>query len=269
MAHPAGISERRACRYLGFKLSSIRYRSRRESQEPIRQRLRELATERMRWGYRRLHVLLVREGIRINRKRTYRLYREEGLAVRRRKRKRVAVTRIPLNRPSEPNECWAMDFMSDSLSTGRRYRILNVNDACCRMALACEAATSINAQGVIRTLEIISMEQGRYPARIRVDNGSEFRSQVLDTWAYERKIALEFIQPGKPSQNGDIESFNGKMRDELLNLHWWRTIQEAQEAIEKYRVDYNHVRPHSALGNRTPVEFLQTLAPVTPQRLVS
>ncbi len=184
----------------------------------LRQRLRELAIERVRWGYRRLHILLEREGVRVNHKRVYRLYREEGLAVRRRKRKRVAVARQPMATPTRLNECWAMDFMSDSLASGRRYRVLNVVDALSRESLASEVDTSLPALRVIRTLEEIAVLRG-YPARITVDNGPEFRSVQLDAWAYEHGVVLEFIQPGKPIQNPFVESYNGKMRDELLNLH--------------------------------------------------
>lgn len=224
----------------------------------MRERLHVLAVERVRWGYRRLHVLLRREGTLVNVKRVYRLYREEGLAVRRRKRKRVAVARAPQPAPTRINQCWAMDFMSDVLVGGRRYRILNVLERLSREALASEVDTSLPAVRVIRVLEEIAIERG-YPIGIVVDNGSEFRSTALDAWAYEHGVTLEFIQPGKPIQNAAIESFNGRMRDELLNQHWWRTLDEARRAVAAYREDYNQVRPHSALGNRTPEEFASTL----------
>jgi putative transposase len=205
-----------------------------------------------------LHVLLEREGRRVNVKRVYRLYREEGLAVRRRKRKRVAVARAPQPTPTRLNESWAMDFMSDVLVGGRRYRILNVLERLSREDLASEVDTSLPAVRVIRVLDEIALERG-YPARIVIDNGSEFRSAAVDAWAYEHGVALEFIQPGKPIQNAAVESFNGRMRDELLNQHWWRTLDEARRAVAAYREDYNRVRPHSALGNRTPEEFAATL----------
>jgi putative transposase len=250
-------------------LSSQRYGSRRPRQEDLRVRLRELAYERVRWGYRRLYVLLRREGHCVNRKRVYRLYRDEGLAVRRRKRKRVAVARQPMATPTKRNEAWAIDFMSDVLSTGRRYRILNVVDLLTREGLASEVETSLPAARVIQTLEEIALERG-YPARITLDNGPEFRSQVFDTWAYERGVALDFIQPGKPIQNAVLESFNGRMRDELLNLHWWRTVDEARSAVAEYRADHNQVRPHSALGYRTPAEFAESYAAsLNSTRLVS
>lgn len=193
----------------------------------------------------------------VNRKCVYRLYREEGLAVRRRKRKRVAVTRTPMPVPSQLNDCWAMDFMSDALANGRRYRILNIVDVLSREALSSEVDTGLSARRVIEALEVIAIERG-YPKRISVDNGPEFRSTALDAWAYEHGVALEFIQPGKPIQNAVVESYNGRMRDELLNLHWWRTIGEARGAIAAHRIDYNHVRPHGSLDDRTPVEFAAT-----------
>ena len=254
---------------MGAPLSSQRYRSRRPPQEALRERLRVLAQERVRWGYRRLYVLLRREGHAVNRKRVYRLYREEGLAVRRRKRKRVAVARQPLPLPTRLNEGWAIDFMSDVLSGGRRYRILNVVDVLSRESLASEVDTSLSAARVIQSLEEIALERG-YPTRITLDNGPEFRSQALDAWAYERGVTLDFIQPGKPIQNAVLESYNGRMRDELLNLHWWRTIDEARLAVAEYREDHNRVRPHSALGYHTPHEFATNYAaPLNPRRLAS
>lgn len=254
---------------LGVPLSSQRYRSRRPPQEALRQRLRELAVERVRWGYRRLHILLKREGVQVNHKRLYRLYREEGLAVRRRKRKRVAVSRQPMATPTRLNECWAMDFMSDSLATGRRYRIFNVVDALSREGLASKVDTSLPTVRVIGALEEIALLRG-YPTRITLDNGPEFRSTRLDAWAYEHGVALEFIQPGKPVQNAVMESYNGRMRDELLNQHWWRSIAEARDAVDAHRQDFNEVRPHSALDNRTPSEFARRhAATLNSQRLAS
>lgn len=223
----------------------------------------------MRWGYRRLHLLLRREGVVANHKKIYRLYREEALAVRRRKRKRVAVVRRPMPAPQQLNDCWAMDFMSDVLSSGRTYRVLNIVDTLSREALASEVDTSLPSSRVIRSLEEIAVDRG-YPARITCDNGPEFRSMALDAWAYEHRVSLDFIAPGKPIQNSVCESFNGRMRDECLNSHWWRSIQEARQGIEEYRRDYNETRPHSALDNRTPAEFAaERGGAVNPQRLVS
>ncbi len=224
---------------------------------------------RVRWGYRRLHILLKREGVHVNHKRLYRLYREEGLAVRRRKRKRVAVPRQPMATPRRLNECWAMDFMSDSLAGGRRYRVFNVVDALSREGLAGEVDTSLPAVRVIGVLEEIALLRG-YPARIVLDNGPEFRSTRLDAWAYEHGVALEFIQPGKPIQNAVMESYNGRMRDELLNQHWWRSIAEARDAVDAYRQDFNEIRPHSALDNDTPSEFARRYTEtLNTQELVS
>ena len=206
----------------------------------------------------------------MNRKRVYRLYREEGLAVRRRKRKRVAVARQPLPMPTHLNQVWAIDFMTDVLSSGRRYRILNVVDVLSRESLASEVDTSLPASRVIQSLEEVALERGGYPSRITLDNGPEFRSQALDAWAYERKVLLDFIQPGKPIQNAVLESYNSRMRDELLNLHWWRTIDEARSTVAEYRDDHNRVRPHSALEYRTPQEFAASyVASLNPQRLAS
>lgn len=235
----------------------------------MRRRLRELAVERVRWGYRRLHILLKREGVQVNHKRLYRLYREEGLAVRRRKRKRVAVARQPMAAPTRLNERWAMDFMSDSLASGRRYRILNIVDTLSHESLASEVDTSLPAARVIRALEEIAVLRG-HPVRITVDNGPEFRSAQLDAWAYENGVVLEFIAPGKPVQNPFVESYNGKMRDELLNLHWWRSVAEARQAVQVFREDFNEVRPHSSLDDQTPGEFARRYAAtLNSQRLAS
>jgi putative transposase len=240
---------------VGAPLSSERYRSRRAPELELRARLRALAVERVRWGYRRLHVLLRREGVAVNVKRVYRLYREEGLAVRRRKRKRVAVARVPQPATQRINECWGMDFMSDVLVGGRRFRILNVVDVHSHEAVVGEVDSSLPASRVIRALEEAALERG-YPQRITIDNGPEFRSAALDAWAYQHGVALEFIEPGKPMQNPFVESYNGKMRDELLNQHWWRTLDEARRAVANYVEDYNCVRPHSTLDDQTPIEFV-------------
>jgi putative transposase len=248
------MSERRACRLLAAPRSSQRYRSCRPGQEELRAKLRAHAEARPRWGYRRLHVLLQRDGVVVNHKRVHRLYREEGLAVRRRKRKRLAVTRRPMPAPTRLNERWSMDYMHDALITGRRYRVLNVVDDLSREALAGEVDFSLPAVRVMQTLEEIGLDRG-FPASIVVDNGPEFRSRALDEWAYRHGIVLDFIEPGKPTQNPFVESYNGRMRDECLNQHWFRELHEARETIEAHRQDYNEVRPHSSLEDRTPAEF--------------
>jgi putative transposase len=255
--HPQ-LSERHACQVIGCALSSQRYRSRRDPRPALRTRLCELAHERVRFGYRRLHVLLVREGVVVNRKCVYRLYREEGLAVRKKKRKRVAVARQPMPAPERLNDCWAMDFMSDTLRGGRRFRILNLIDVLSREGLASEVDTSLPARRVVQAVDVIALERG-YPARIVVDNGPEFRSATLDAWAYEHGVTLDFIDPGKPIQNAVMESYNGRMRDECLNVNLWGTIPEARDGIGAHRIDYNDVRPHGSLNHRTPSEFAREL----------
>lgn len=272
-AHSA-LSERRACELAGTPRSSYRYlvrRRREEVDQELRGRLRELAAERRRFGYRRLTVLLRREGWRVNPKRVCRLYRAEGLGVRRRKRKRIAATeRQPPRALTRPNERWSMDFISDALSDGRKFRSLNIVDDYTRRCLAVEVDTSLAGGRVVRVLETLSDREG-LPEVILTDNGPEFAGQVLDRWAYERGVRLRFIEPGKPVQNAFVESFNGKMRDECLNEHWFMSLQDAREKIEAWRKDYNKVRPHSALGNRTPEEFAARAAtlrsPTAPSEL--
>lgn len=254
------VSERRAIRFTGFPRSSIRYQSIQEPQEALRERIRELAHQRPRWGYRRLHVLLLREGWAVNRKRVQRLYREDGLAVRRKgKRKRSQASRPVREVLGAPNERWSLDFVSDTLSNGRTFRCLTVVDEFSREALAVHVAHSIPSVGVIEVLEQLREERG-LPGVIITDNGSEFTSRAFDAWAYARGVKIDYIQPGKPMQNGFIESFNGSLRDECLNLHWFLSLRDAREKIESWRVDYNQVRPHSALGNLTPKQYVEEQA---------
>lgn len=260
------LSERRACGLLVVWRSSWRYRRRRQEDPLLRERLRELAYQRRRFGYRRLHVLLRREGWPVNHKRVYRLYREEGLAVRRRKRKRVAgLTRVPLDAPTRSHQGWSMDFLTDALGSGRRFRVLTLVDDYTREALAIEVDHSLPGARVVRVLERLK-ERGRVPEGIVCDNGPEFSGQALDQWAFENGVRLHFITPGKPSENAYVESFNGKFRDECLNEHWFATVPEARRVIEAWRVDYNQARPHSALGYRTPEEFAaeQAALPALP-----
>jgi putative transposase len=255
MREAQGLSERRACQLVGMTRSSCRYAVRRQEPAGLRDRLRELAQERRRFGYRRLTVLLRREGWPVNHKRVYRLYREEGLGVRRRKRKRIgAVERQPLAIPTQPNQRWSMDFITDALSEGRKFRSLNIVDDFNRECLAAEVDTSLTGTRVVRVLERLQELRG-LPQILVMDNGPEFAGQALDVWAYDQGVRLHFIEPGKPVQNAFIESFNGKMRDECLNEHWFLSLGEARETIEAWRRDYNEVRPHTSLGNRTPQEF--------------
>ena len=215
----------------------------------------ELAAERPRFGYRRLHVLLVREGWAVNHKRIQRMYREEKLAVRRKRRKRVAQTaRRPKVLPEGPNERWSMDFMADSLATGRGFRTFNVVDDFTRECLAIEVDTSLSGERVTRVLDRVIEQRGK-PLSLVMDNGPEFAGRALDAWAYERGIQLDFIRPGKPIENCFVESFNGKFRDECLNQHWFTSLRDARLEIAAWRLDYNRVRPHSSLGQLPPAVF--------------
>jgi len=237
--------------------STFRYSSCRQEPEGLRARLLELAAERPRFGYRRLHILLVREGWEVNHKRIQRMYREEKLAVRRKRRKRVAQTaRQPKLLPEGPNERWSMDFMADSMATGRGFRVLNVVDDYTRECVAIEVDTSLSGERVARVLDRVIERRGK-PNSVVMDNGPEFTSRALDAWAYERGIQLDFIRPGKPIENCFVESFNGKFRDECLNQHWFTSLMDARREIETWRRDYNRVRPHSSLGQIPPAVFAQ------------
>jgi putative transposase len=234
---------------------TLRYRSTRDHQDALRQRLRELAAVRVRFGYRRLTVLLKREGWPVNAKRIYRLYAEEGLTVRTKPRKRLASRpRVPLPAPTRPNERWSMDFVSARLADGRWFRTLTVLDVYTREALALVADRSLTGLKVAAALTPIVRRRGA-PTAITVDNGGEFVSRAMDAWAYAHDVRLEFIRPGKPVENAFIESFNGRLRDECLNAHVFVSTTEAQRVLDAWRLDYNHVRPHSALRDRTPVEM--------------
>lgn len=245
----------RACGLAGISRSLYRYRSLRPDCAGLRERIGEIAAVKRRYGYRRVYLRLRREGWEVNRKRVYRLYREAGLAVRRRKRKRIGqVERKPLPKPMEANLSWSMDFVSDGLADGRRLRCLNIVDDCTRECLAIEVDTSITGSRVKAVLERLADTRG-LPLSITVDHGPEFEGQVLDAWAYEQNVRLSFIRPGKPNENAYIESFNGKFRDECLNEHWFISMKQARRIIEGWRIEYNTERPHSSLGNLTPEEF--------------
>lgn len=250
----AGITERRACRFTGFARSSQRYASRRPPRAELRERLHTLAILRPRWGYRRLHILLRREGYVINHKLTRRLYREEGLVVRRRKRKRVAMARVVKPAVAARNERWSMDFVRDTLGDGRVFRALTVVDDFTRECPVIEVDTSLTGERVARVLDQLALTRG-LPECIVCDNGPEFAGQVLDQWAHERGVLLHFIEPGKPVQNAYAESFNGRLRDECLNESWFTSLADARVTIESWRRDYNETRPHSGLAGSTPMEF--------------
>jgi len=253
-----GCSQRRACRLVGSCRSTIRYRPRQHGDDPtLRTRLRELAGQRPRFGYRRLHVLLRREGIVVNHKRLERVYREEGLAVRRRRRK--SLTPVRRGRPAPPqhaNEQWALDFLLDALASGRKLRVLSVIDVFTREALALEVDTSLPGSRVVRVLDRLLAERDR-PVQLVLDNGPELISRALEAWAHQHTVVLHFIDPGKPIQNAHCESFHGRLRDECLNEHWFLGLGDARRIVETWRQDYNRERPHSALGYHTPVEFAQ------------
>lgn len=251
------LSERRACALVGLGRSTCRYRARRPDWPVLRERLRTLAGERRRFGYRRLHVLLRREGFRVNLKRIYRLYTQEGLTVRRRRRRRRLPRGLPrLAAPTRINERWSLDFVLDVLDDGRRFRLLTVVDEFTRACLAIEVDTSLGGRRVVQVLQRLIETRGT-PNMLITDNGPEFISRVLDAWAYGHGIQLHFIDPGKPNQNAYVESFNGRLRDECLNEHWFASLGHARQLIETWRLDYNAVRPHSALGDIPPEEFEQ------------
>jgi putative transposase len=250
-----GHTERHACALVGACRAMVRYRSRRSSDEALRAQIIALATARPRFGSRRLTVLLRRAGTIVNHKRVERVYRAAGLALRRRKRRvragtRQAVTPIP----QQPNHCWSMDFMRATLADGRAFRIFTLVDAFTREALAIDVDHSLPSARVVRVLDQVAARRP-LAATIVIDNGTEFTSRVLDAWAYRRGVALHFIAPGKPVQNAYIESFNGRLRDECLNQHWFSCVAEARILIDAWRTDYNRVRPHTSLGYRTPEQF--------------
>ena len=221
----------------------------------LRVRMRELAETRRRFGAARLHILLRREGLVVNHKRTERVYREERLSLRLKKRnKRPSHLRVVQSGPSRADECWAMDFMSDALFNGRRIRVLTMVDVWDRTSPALEADISLTGQRVVRVLEGLRL-QGRKPQALRLDNGPEFTGKALDAWAHEHGVRLEFIRPGKPMDNGHMESFNGRLRDECLNENAFVSLADARDSLERWRQDYNRERPHSSLGWMTPEEY--------------
>ena len=255
------LTERRACRYVGVHRALVRYHPRREPQEALRARLRELAVAKPRWGSPRLTWRLRRDGWPVNHKRIERLVREEHLLVGQRpRRKRVAVARVPAPVPTRPDERWSMDFVRDTLIDGRPYRIWTLVDDATRECPQLVVQRSLPAARVVEALEMLLLVRGT-PRAIVCDNGPEFVSQALDQWADERGIRLDFIRPGRPVENCFIESFNGKLRDECLNAHHFATLAEAQQHIEAWRVEYNTDRPHRGLDRRTPAEFAALFTP--------
>jgi len=237
-------------------IGTLRYESRKVFDEVLRHRLRELAGMHVRYGYRRLTVLLRREGWHVNAKRIYRLYREEELIVRTKQRRKMARRRpISSGVASQPNQCWSMDFVSDKLGDGRSFRILTVVDQFTRECVGLEADRSMSGMKVAQALQRAKLERGSLPESITVDNGSEFCSRALESWAMSNEMRLCFIRPGRPVENGFIESFNGRLRDECLNVEWFSSLEDARRKLTRFREHYNHERPHSALADRTPSAF--------------
>ena len=247
------FSERRACRVMKMAVASYRYRSR-HTDESLRTKLVELAREKPRFGYRRLHILLGRAGEQVNHKRVHRVYREAGLMLRRKKRKHCVREGKPLVARTSANQEWALDFVHDAVECGRTIRVLSVVDAYTRECLALEVDTSFASRRVTRVLDAITAERGIAGA-IRVDNGPEFTSRHFLAWAVERQIEVIHIQPGKPTQNGRVESFHGRLREECLRVSWFQNLFDARRKIAAWRIEYNEERPHSSLGYQTPKEF--------------
>jgi putative transposase len=250
------LSQRRACGLIGITRRSLRRAPAEDRNDELRQRLRELAEERRRWGCPMLYLMLRREGWRANHKRVERLYHQEGLSLRRRRRrKRLSHLRAVRERPVAANQTWVVDFIHDSLMSGRRFRAFAVLDEWSRESLAIEVDLSLTGERVTRVLEQLRNRRG-LPTVIQADNGPELRGRVLDQWAYDNGVRLQFIEPGKPIQNAHIESFNARLREECLNEHVFVSLDDARSKIEKWRVEYNRERPHSSLGNLTPEEFV-------------
>jgi len=257
MCEEYAFSQRRACGLLTVAVSSYRYQSSRRD-EGLRARLVELAREKPRFGYRRLHVLLRRSGEAVNHKRVHRIYREAGLSIRRKKRKHCVRTGQPLRACTAANQEWALDFVHDAVESGRAIRVLSVVDAYTRQCLALEVDTSFASRRVTRVLEGIVAERGT-PQAIRCDNGPELTSRHFLAWCIEKKIELVHIQPGRPMQNGRVESFHGRFREECLRVSWFGNLFEARGKIAAWRNEYNQERPHSSLGYRTPEEFARAI----------
>jgi putative transposase len=248
-------SQRRACRLVGVAPKVYRHRTRRGDDGALRARLKALAAERRRFGYRRLHLMLKREGVSVNHKKLFRIYREEKLVVRKRGgRKRGLGTRAPMTIPRGPNQRWSLDFVSDALADGRRFRVLAIVDDFTRECLALIADTSLSGARVARELDAVIARRGK-PHVVVSDNGTELTSTALLVWQQAQGIAWHYIQPGKPIQNAFVESFNGRLRDECLNETAFRSLGHARDLIAEWRDDYNGRRPHTSLGGLTPAEF--------------
>jgi putative transposase len=250
------VSKKRSCRLTLLQRATFYYRSRAKDQTVLRMRIRELAHSRPRFGYERIHILLRREGWRVGRNRVHRLYRLEGLQVRMRvrRRKHISLHRGPVPVATARNEYWSMDFVHDQLTNGRQFRVLTVIDKWSRESVLLEVDFSLTGQSVVDAMQRLCLSRA-LPKAITVDHGTEFTSKSLDEWAWHHQVKLDFIRPGKPTENAFIESFNGRLRDECLNANEFASIDDAKQRIEAWRQDYNHHRPHSSLGHLTPIEF--------------
>ena len=251
-----GVSIRKACGAICFDTSTYHYKSRRTDQAAVERRIKEIAETRVRYGYRRVHVLLRREGWVINMKKTRRIYNELGLQLRNKHPKRRVKAKLREDRQEAvgPNDVWAMDFVHDQLALGKKLRILTVVDTHSRLCPAADPRFTYRGEDVVQTLERVCGRIG-YPKTIRVDNGSEFVSRDLDLWAYANDVTLDFSRPGKPTDNGFIEAFNSKLRAECLNAHWFMSLADAREKLEDWRRHYNEDRPHSAIGYNVPIDM--------------
>jgi putative transposase len=255
------VSLRRACQVARIPVSTFRYQSTQEPRTALRLRIREIAQARIRYGYRKIRVLLKREGWNVGKKLVYRLYREEGLALRYKPRRRrcAAANRRERSKVTALNQAWSLDFVSDQLADGRRFRALTVVDVFTRECLAIEVGQSLKGENVVQVLSRICAQRA-IPKTLYCDNGSEFTSQAMDLWAYHAGVQIDFSRPGKPTDNAYVESFNGTLRSECLDAHWFATLAEAKQVIEAWRREYNESRPHRALGERTPNEFASEFA---------
>ena len=252
------ISERRACQVLKVRRSTHRYQSTADEQANLRMGIKEIASTRVAYGYRKIHTLLLREGWQINHKRVYRIYREEGLMMRTKSPKRRVNCRCRIERPkaTRPNATWSMDFMADQLFDGTRFRLFTLVDNFTRESLAIDVGQRFTGEAVCKVLDRVVSERG-LPGEIRVDNGPEFTSKALDLWAYANEVKLDFSRPGKPTDNAYIESFNSLVRKECLNLHWFLSLEDAEEKTQEWKIDYSEIRPHGSLGNHAPKEVAQ------------
>lgn len=259
------VSIRRACRVLLFDPRTFRYQSRRPDQAALEKRIKEICETRVRYGYRRVHVVLQREGWHVNHKKVRRIYNELGLQLRNKTPKRRVKAKLRDDRApaTHTHDVWAMDFVHDQLAMGSKIRILTVIDTFSRYAHAVDARFQYRAENVVATLERVCKEVG-YPRSIRVDQGSEFISRDLDLWAYTNNVILDFSRPGKPTDNAFIEAFNGRLRAECLNAHWFMSLTDAREKLEAWRRDYNEVRPHSAIGNKSPIALMKPIGATSP-----